>query len=183
LFNLWLDDGFSFLVSHDNEQPDGYGNRSNDMCQVVDLQDVCEIGISQYIVNDIHEIETDVCKNQSPTHERFTHVFPTGEGGLHMLEEEVATESGNDQQVWSDNEGKYFGIETFEKNDQQFKDDESCGQVLQEFPEFWLQREIAETDEHQWCIKEVINDDHCSVYAWWNFHNVGRYQVNNNDLR
>jgi hypothetical protein len=158
LFNLWLSDGFSFLVSHDNEQSDGYGNGSNNMCQVVDLQDVREIGIPQYIVNDIHEIETDVCEYQCPTHERFSHVFPAREGRLHMLEEEVATESGNDQQVWTNDDGEYFSIEAFEKNNQQFKDDESCGQVLQEFPEFGLQCEITKTDQHQRCIEKIIDD-------------------------
>jgi len=100
-----------------------------------------------------------------------------------MLEEEVATESGNDQQVWTNDEGEYFGVEAFEKNDQQFKDDESCGQVLQEFPEFWLQRKIAETNQHQWCIEKIIDDAECSVCTGWNVYNACRYQVDDNDLR
>ena len=50
------------------------------MGEVVDLQDVREIGISQYIVNDVHEIETGVGKYQCTTHESFSHVFSSGEG-------------------------------------------------------------------------------------------------------
>lgn len=100
-----------------------------------------------------------------------------------MLEEEVATECRYNQQVWTDNDGEYFGVETFEKNDQQLKDDESSGQVLKEFPEFWLQCKVTKADEHQRCIEKIVDDAQRSVYTWWNFYNACRYQVNDNDLR